>query len=82
MTNAPFGLNVFPGINAVRVYMRGGGEAGTETRNKSNSMKYMCFHYIFLRQNLSKQTTLNFKSFETFPQTISKACSQEQAFLL
>lgn len=49
MTNAPFGLNVFPGINAVKVYMRGGGEAGTETRNKSNSMKYMCFHYIFLR---------------------------------
>ena len=29
--------------------MRGGGEAGTETRNKINSMKYMCFHYIFLR---------------------------------
>lgn len=28
--------------------MRGGGEAGAEARDKSNSMKYMCLHYIFL----------------------------------
>ena len=28
--------------------MRGGGEAETEARDKSNSMRYMCFHYIFL----------------------------------
>ena len=59
MTNAPFGLNVFPGINAVRVYLRGGGEAGTETRNKSNSMKYMCFHYIFLRMEPDNKVLLS-----------------------